>query len=130
MAMIITSQVLYDGPRNVVMQFTGVNDGSGGGDSPVSKVDVSALNPPAKSVKVKKITYDVSGGVLVMSWDADSPVPFLNVSDFNMIDYSLMGGLTNGGGDTANGNIVLTPLGFDAGATYTVTMEMVKKNKL
>ncbi len=61
-----TTQILHDGTKNVVMQFTGIADGNGG-ESNVVKVDVSELTPVPKSVKIQRVTYDVSGGVLQMA---------------------------------------------------------------
>ena len=121
-----TSQVLYDGPRNCVMQFTGICDGLGD-ESNAVKVRMSDLAPVPKSVSVRKVTYDVSSGLVQLLWSAADPVPFLVLSEHNMIDYTNMGGMTNGGGDTANGDILISTLGFDAGASYSVTLEMVKK---
>lgn len=123
--MLTTSQVLHDGKRNLVMQFTGI---SGGDDETlVPKVDVSELSPPAKSVKVTKVTYDISGGLVRLIWGADDPVAFLELTGPNVIDYCGIGGLKNGGGDTATGDILMTTLGFELGASYTITIEMTKK---
>lgn len=121
-----TSQVLYDGTRNVVMQFTGVSDGADP-ESNVVKVDMSALNPRPASVKIMKSTYDVQGGVVQLSWAAVEPVPFLMMEGHDEFDYEKIGGMVNGGGDTASGNILLSMLGFEAGSTYSIKLEMVKK---
>ena len=121
-----TSKVLHDGVRNSIMQFTGVSDGAGPETNAV-KVDASELDPAPASLKVTKITYDVSGGVLRLSWAADDPVQFADLTEQNVIDYEKFGGLLNGGGDTANGDILFSTLGFEAGSSYSVTIEMVKK---
>lgn len=121
-----TIQTLYDGARNVTMQFTGIGDGNGD-ETNVVKVRALDLLPVPKSLKIMKVTYDISGGLVQLLWAADSPVPFLNLSAFNALDYTSIGGLITQGGDTANGDILLSTLGFDAGSSYTVTLEMVKK---
>lgn len=126
MAISATVQVLHDGARNVVMQFTGVSDG-GPGETNVVKVDVSELVPPPRFVKIDKATYDVSGGLLRMLWAADDPAPFLDLANVNVIGYDSINGLKNGGGDTATGDILFTTLGFEAGSSYSVTLEMTKK---
>jgi len=126
MAIITTSQILHDGERNLVMQFTGRSDGSGQ-ENNVVKVDVSELLPPCASVKIRKIPYEVSGGLVVLSWAADANVPFLNLSGSNIIDYSRMGGLLNGADDTATGDILFSTLGFELNSAYSITLEMVKK---
>lgn len=126
MAVATTSQIVYDGTRNCVMQFTGIGDGNDG-ENNVVKVDASELTPAPKSLKVTKITYDVNGGVVQLLWSADAPVPFVNLISVNEIDYGLTNGMPNGGGDTANGDILLSTLGFESGSSYNVTLEMVKK---
>lgn len=126
MAVQTTSQVLYDGNRNVVMQFTGVGDGMGD-EVAAPKVRVADLTPIPSSVKVMKIHYDVTGGLVQLLWAATENVPFLTLGVCDSIDYETIGGMTNGGGDTASGDILFSTLGFDAGSTYSITIEMVKK---
>lgn len=123
-----TSQVLYDGINTVAMQFTGNSDGADQ-EINVVKVKVSDLNPIPKSVKIVNAIYDIENGKVQLAWDADVPVPFLIAGsgpgdDF---DYKFIGGMPNGGGDTATGNILLSTLGFDAGSSYTVRLLMRKK---
>ena len=124
--MATTSQVLNDGPRRLTMQFTGISEGQGD-EVNVVKVRVADLIPIPKSVSVLRISYDVSGGLLQLLWSAVEPVPFLTLSGFNVIDYTMVGGLANGGGDTANGDILFSTLGFDTGSSYSVLLEMIKK---
>ena len=126
MAMATTSQVVNDGPRRLTMQFTGISDGQGD-EVNVVKVRAADLIPVPKSASVLKISYDISGGLLQLLWSAAEPVPFLVLSGFNVIDYTTVGGLPNGGGDTANGDILVSTLGFDAGSSYSLLLEMVKK---
>jgi hypothetical protein len=126
MAVQTTSQVLHDGVRNLVMQFTGICDGTGDEVAAV-KVRMTDLSPVPLSVKVQKLHYDISGGLVNLLWAATENVPFLTLSGFDTIDYCKIGGMRNGGGDTANGDILLSTLGFDAGSTYSITLEMVKK---
>lgn len=128
MAVQTTSQVLHDGNKNVVMQFTGIGDGMGDEVAAI-KVHMADLAPVPSSVKVRMLTYDVSGGLVQLLWAATENQPFLTLSGYNTIDYSKIGGMPNGGGDTANGDILISTLGFDAGSTYSVTIEMIKKFK-
>ena len=130
MAITTTAQVLYDGLRNVTMQFTGTGDG-GGDEINALKVDCSALNPPCKSVAIKRIDYDVGYGVVEMLWDADIPVPFLELTESGFpLDYKRINGLVNGGGPSANGNILFSTKGFELKSTYSIVLEMRKKDKL
>ena len=123
-----TSQKLHDGARNVVMQFTGISDGGvGDQETNVVKVDVSLLLPVPTSVKLLLATYEVVGGLVQLLWDADDPVPFLNLASVNEIDYRKIGGLVNPVGPTGSGNILFSTMGFDAGSSYSIKLEMVKR---
>ena len=127
MAMTVTSKVLYDGVRNVTMQFTGTSDGSGD-EALVTKVDVSTLNPPCERVAVKKTTYDVAYGLLEMYWDALTPVKFASLGGAGVFDYEKIGGLQNVPfEEDVTGDILFSTKGFELNSTYTVTLEMVKK---
>lgn len=128
MGMTTTSQILYDGNNTVVMQFTGVSD-SAEQETNVVKVAVADLVPRPKTVKILRAAYDVSGGKVQMAWDADTPVPFIisGPSPSDECDYSFIGGMPNGGGDTATGNILFSTVGFDAGSSYSIKLEMRKK---
>lgn len=120
-----TQRTLHDGVRNAVIQITGVSDGSGTEDH-VVKVDVSELK--AKSVKIRKISYDVGYGLVKLSWDALDPVDFAMLSLQGEMDYSRIGGMINGGGGGVTGDILLTTSGFELNSSYTITFELVKKN--
>lgn len=126
MANATTVQILRDGPKNVVMQFTGINDGSDP-EVNVVKVAVADLNPRPLTLKVMRTTYDVQGGMLRMSWDADDPVPFLLATGVLTVDYKSVKGITNAGVNNVTGNILFSMLGFEAGSSYSVKLEMVKK---
>ena len=53
MADTVTSQTIVDGPRNCIMKFTNVSDGTG--ESAVAKVDVSALAANAEGVACSEV---------------------------------------------------------------------------
>jgi len=126
MAIAATSQVLYDNTRNCVMQFTGIADGNDV-ENNVVKVDASELTPVPQSLKITEITYDVNGGIVQLSWAADNPVPFVSLMGHHTFDYGEINGMVNTGGDSANGDILLSTLGFEAGSSYSVLLKMVKK---
>ena len=131
MADAVTSQTLMDGERMAIMKFTNISDGTG--ESAVTKVDVSALNPNAwgkacNGVTVTKITSVCHGMEVRMYWDATTDVPFflstINTNYEN--DFSSIGGISNNAGTGKNGNIVFSTADASAGDTYTVVLEMVK----
>lgn len=131
MADAVTSQTLMDGERLAIMKFTNISDGTG--ESAVTKVNVSALNPNAfgkacNGVAVTKITSVCHGMEVRMYWDATTDVPFflstINTNYEN--DFSKIGGISNNAGTGKNGNIVFSTADASAGDTYTVVLEMVK----
>jgi hypothetical protein len=127
MAIATTSQTLHDGVRNVVMQFTGISDGSGQ-EADVIKVDVSELSPPCDRVKILNLTHDVHGGVVTIAWAADTPVVFAQLSGQNETCYRMEGGLQNNADESGTGDILLSTEGFELNSSYTIKLEMVKKN--
>lgn len=126
MAIATTSQVVYDGLRNVIMQFTGRSDGEGQ-ETNVVKVDVSSLTPPCDKVRIHKITYDIRGGMVELLWDDQTPVPFLELSGPNEIEYC-RAPLQNGATDSASGDILLSTKGFELNSSYSIKIEMKKKD--
>lgn len=131
MADAVTSQTLMDGERMAIMKFTNISDGTG--ESAVTKVNVSALNPNAwgkacNGVTVTKITSVCHGMEVRMYWDATTDVPFflstINTNYEN--DFSSIGGISNNAGAGKNGNIVFSTADQTNGDTYTVVLEMVK----
>ena len=128
MAIEVTTQILHDGARNAVVQITGRSDGTGQ-ETAVLKVDVSELQPPAARVAVKRLTYDITGGMVELSWKADANVPFAKLEGNNFSDYERIGGLQNAawGELGANGDIVLTTRGFGLDSSYTIKFDLIKK---
>lgn len=126
MAIAVTSAILHDGRRNTVMQFTGVSDGSGQ-ETGVIKVDVSELNPPPVTVKVNRIEYDVNGGNVRLSWDADVDVPFAVLTGQNCLNYLQINGMVNSSGMGKTGDILLSTLDFDLNSSYTIKLDLIKK---
>lgn len=126
MAIAVTSHILHDGRRNTVMQFTGVSDGSGQETGAV-KVDVSELNPPPVTVKIKRIEYDVNGGDIKLSWDADADEDFAVLTGQNALEYCNMGGMVNSAGLGKTGDILLSTLGFEENSSYTIKFDLIKK---
>lgn len=123
-----TSQIVYDGLRNVTVKLTGRGDGQDGPETYAVKVDVSELNPPCSRVKIEKLTYAVSYGVVKLSWDGNpAPTDFEMLDGEGKFDYTRAGGLQNMELESSNGDILLSTLGFDLNSTYSILLEMVKK---
>lgn len=126
MAITTTSRVIIDGPRNLIMQLTGISDGEGQ-ETNVVKVDVGALNPPCDRVRIQRITYDISyAGKVQLAWDALDPVVFAYLDLSEDIDYC-RAPLQNVEALGATGNILLSTIGFELNSSYTILIEMKKK---
>lgn len=120
------SQVLIDGPRNAVMKFTNVSDGTG--EAAVTKVDVSALSGAPAAVRIDKIHFSTSGMAVRILWDATADVDaFLVATDqTGCLDFTCFGGLKNNSADGKTGDIKFTTIGHTNGDVYTIVMEMTK----
>ena len=129
MADAVTSQTIFDGERMAVMKFTNISDGTG--ETAVTKVDVSALNPSSFSkacdgVTIEKVHYTIGGMAVSVLWDATTDVPTLVLApgqstfDFTKIQ------LPNNAGTGKNGDVLFSTIGASAGDTYTIILEMVK----
>lgn len=126
MAIAVTSAVLHDGVRNTVMQFTGVSDGTGQ-ETGVAKVEVSQLSPPPVTVKINRIEYDINGGSVKLSWDADEDKDFAILSGQGFMEYCNINGLVNSAGQGRTGDILLSTLGFEENSSYTLKFDLIKK---
>jgi hypothetical protein len=132
MADAVTSQTFIDGPKTVVMKFTNISDGTG--ESGVTKVDVSALQPlpdgtPCTGVVIEKIWWQCIGMKVQILWDAtaDQFCIELGENQSGDHDYCKFGGLTNNAGAGKTGDINFTTVGHTGGDTYTVILYLRKE---
>jgi hypothetical protein len=130
MADTITSQTINNGPRNLVMLFTNESDATG--ESAVVKVDATSATfanrgvAPGLHLKVGRISFAVNSGAVRLQWDATSSTDFAILSGTGTFDYSYFGGLPNPANAGATGKIKFTTVGFIAGSSYVIEMEMIK----
>jgi hypothetical protein len=124
-----TTQIVYDGTRNAIIKCIGICDGTDGNEANVVKVDVSELMPAGGRVKIKRIQYDVSYGVVQLSWDAAPPVPIDYLDGEGERDYCSVDGLLNPVDETGYGDILLSTLGFELNSTYSLIIHLLKKPK-
>jgi len=132
MADTVASQIISDGPKYAVIKFTNISDGTG--ESGVTKVDVSALEPSADGdactgVVIEKIWWQCIGMKVQILWDATSDLFCIELGENQSgdHDYSVFGGLTNNAGAGKTGDINFTTVGHTSGDTYTVIMYLRKK---
>lgn len=128
MAFQTTNQILQDGARRVVVQIGGVCDGGVSGDEKLEKkVDASALSPVARNLKINRIDYNVSGGIVRLLRDCDDPVTICDLSGTGFYDYANIGGSPSNADASETGNILLSTIGFDVGSSYAIKLDMTKK---
>ena len=129
----VLNTTVFDGAKKLITHYNVV---SGDGEGSTTKiVDVSALNSsPAnktcKTVRLNKISFNVSVTAPVdairMQWDADTDVVFQTLAGEMEYDYSSFGGLKNteATGFTGDVNVVL-PACSD-GDSATIVCEWIK----
>lgn len=122
-----TRQVLFDGPRRCVMLFTGLCDGNGSDEANEKKVICADLTPPCHHANIERIEYEVSGGVVRISWADNDPRIFLDLSARGVLDYRDIGGAPNPVTTDLPNDILFTTLGFDVGSSYSIKITLRKK---
>lgn len=130
MADTVTSQTIINGSRNLIMKFTNESDGTG--ESAVKKVDAQsagfAVNGvvPGIHLTIRRIIFVIQGGSLRLLWDATTATDIDILAFTGTQDYTPLSGLTNPNNTGATGSILFTTVGFSAGSSYTVELEMLK----
>lgn len=134
MADTVTSQVLLNGPRDLVMKFTNESDSTG--ESGVTKVDATStlyantvqgnVVVPGVHLKVTKVVYDIKGMGLRILWDATADTDMLVLGGYGTMDFKDIGGLQNPNNTGATGSILFTTVGAASGSSYSVILYMTK----
>lgn len=130
MADAVSTTVLHNSPRRLVIQITNLSDGTG--ESAVTKVDKSTytglngLEP--SSLVVETIKGESIGMEVRLFADHTTDVTIAQLQSGNIdLDYRPYGGLqTSGAGDT--GDILLTTNGHTAGDSYNLVINFRKKD--
>lgn len=129
MANTIQTQVINNGPRNLILKTYILGDGSGE-ETGTLLVDVSAYT--ATAVKIIGVHSALSGFVADLLWDATTDVTALHLPDYefnlNGPQIGWFGGLVNNAGVGKTGDILITTTGLGAGDDGTIILEMVKKS--
>jgi hypothetical protein len=138
MADLVTSQVLENNARNLVILFTNLSDGTG--ETAIKKVDAQSAtyagiapgggagSVPGVHLSVWEIQYDIKNMGLSMLWDGDTPQQFYYVGGFESGNHRNTGGIyVPSGLAGATGSILFTTKGAMENSGYTVSLFM-KKN--
>ena len=130
----VLNTTVFDGAKKLITHYNVV---SGDGEGSTTKiVDVSALNSsPAnktcKTVRLNKVSFNVSVTAPVdairMQWDATTDVVFQTLAGEMEYDYSSFGGLKNteASGFTGDVNVVLPAC--TNGDSATIVCEWIKE---
>lgn len=134
MADAVTITTIEDGPRNLVMRFTDVSDGTG--ESAVLKVNAASAHGvvvqgqtfyPGVHLKITEIEWSVYNMGLEILWDATTPVTAYTCWGSDHQIFRRFGGLTNPKTTGATGNILFTTIGPGAANSgYSVVLHMTK----
>jgi len=132
MADAVTSQVILDGERLVIMKFTNISDGTG--ESGVVKIDVSALAPntwqqACNGVTINKIWAMTMGMGVDILFDATADVICVTIpANINYRDdFSSFGGIKNNAGAGKTGDVLFTTVDdAEIGDRYTIILECIK----
>lgn len=117
MTITTTTDIVHSGVRNLIMQFTGISDGTGNENNVIKVVANGA------TIKIRHLSAEVTGGVVTLSWANTIPQVFAQLTGYKNLDYKFMGGLINRSG--GNGDILLSTSGFGLNSAYTIKLEMV-----
>ena len=131
MADAVTSQTILDGERLFIAKFTNISDGTG--ETAVTKIDVSTLNPNSfglacNGVKINKIYSTTHGMEVRIFWDAttDQFAWQLPQNTNYLMDFSSFGGIPNNAGAGKTGNLLFSTADASAGDMYTIVLECLK----
>lgn len=126
-SMTTTTNVIFDGIKNCIVEWTGLNVDGSVGETLVKKIDVKDLTPIPYRLAIRYLHYDVNGGSVQLFWDAEDPVLIDQFGSVAEEDFSFIGGIQNNAGPSATGSILLSTSGFDVGSSYSIRLNLVKK---
>jgi len=128
MANSVTTQILQDGPRNVIVKFEGVLDTSDLASTTVldpatlSAID-NATGQLATKLAIQHIICDVEQGLSVnLFWDATTPVRIGEYVGYLDAKYFKLQALQNNAGAGVTGKITATTQGWSAGAILSFAL--------
>lgn len=134
MANAVTTQVLVDGPRNVIIKVDGYLDTS---DYPATAIaDPATLSfvdngntYKASQLRIDRIIYAIDEGLVVtLLWDATTPVRIVDLARSGHMEFQKGQGLQNNAGAGKTGKILLSTEGWGSGIKeFTLYLELVKQ---
>lgn len=126
MADTVSTRILEQGERNLIVQLTNLSDGTG--ETGVVKVDASTLSPIPDDLVIDWVQWDISGMNVQIDWDATANVTALLLGAGQGVqDYRIFGGVSNNAGAGKTGDMLVTTIGAASNASYNITLGLRKK---
>lgn len=133
MANAFTTHIFEQGPRNAVVQLTGLLDTAN--EAITVKVDPANFAPVPVGFRIDHIDYSISDGIEVqLFWDATTPDLILPLAGRGRLGFSNFGGLQNPKSTGWTGKISQTTTLLPGGSytaaepyIYSLTLELVKQ---
>lgn len=126
MADTVSTRILEQGERNLVVQLTNLSDGTG--ETGVVKVDASTLSPIPDDLVIDWVQWDISGMNVQIDWDATANVTALLLGAGQGVqDYRIFGGVSNNAGAGKTGDVLVTTIGAASNSSYNITLGLRKK---
>jgi hypothetical protein len=138
MANSVNTQIIQDGPRNVVVKIEGILDTSDLASTVA--VDPAALagmdntgSIKALGLIVDRVQFSVEDLLEVrLAWDATTPQRMIELTGRGTEKFERFGGLTNNSGAGRTGKILISTQGWVAAAvlSFTVILTLKKQGTL
>lgn len=116
MADAVTLQLVENGPRDVVLRFADVSDGTG--LSNYKLLDATSAGNlgvviqgqtfyPGTHLKIRQIDYALNNMTAALYWDANTPYLICALTGFDHFFFDNFGGLPNAGTTGATGSLIM-----------------------
>ena len=135
MANSVNTQIVQDGPRNVVIKVEGILDTSDLASTVIVDPSVLAGMDNTGTIKalgliVDRIQYSVEDLLeLRLAWDATTPTRLVELDGRGTEKFERFGGLTNNSGAGRTGKILLSTQGWVAAAVLSFTLVLTLKKQ-
>ena len=126
MANSVVTTVVHDGPRNVLVEITGVLDTA---DYSVADITtISTLNPVPLLLRIDTISFSIEDGLTCLLWWHDnSPTLILPLAGRSKLDYNWFGGRNNPKNTGYTGNIELSTAGWSGVKHFSILLDLIKQ---
>lgn len=135
MANSVNTQIIQDGPRNVVVKIEGILDTSDLASTvAVDPATLAGMDNTgtikALGLIVDRIQFSVEDLLEVrLAWDATTPVRIVELTGRGTEKYERFGGLNNNSGAGRTGKILISTQGWVAAAVLSFTLILTLKKQ-